>query len=50
MTLLLTRGDLAALLTLDDCIGVAIEDVGAAAAVYEKALRAGRGLSADLGR
>ena len=57
MTLLLTRSDVAALLTLDDCIaavevfdstGVAIEDVAAAAAVYEKAVRAARGVTVDL--
>lgn len=37
-------------ITVFDSTGVAIEDVAAAAAVYEKALRAGRGLSADLAR
>jgi ornithine cyclodeaminase/alanine dehydrogenase-like protein (mu-crystallin family) len=35
-------------ITLFDSTGVAIEDVAAAVAVYEKALAAGRGLSVDL--
>ena len=37
-------------ITIFDSTGVAIEDVAAAAAVYEKAVRAGRGLTADLAR
>jgi ornithine cyclodeaminase/alanine dehydrogenase-like protein (mu-crystallin family) len=35
-------------ITLFDSTGVAIEDVAAAVAVYEKAMAAGRGLSVDL--
>jgi ornithine cyclodeaminase/alanine dehydrogenase-like protein (mu-crystallin family) len=35
-------------ITIFDSTGVAIEDVAAAVAVYEKALAAGRGLSVDL--
>ena len=35
-------------ITIFDSSGVAVEDVAAAVAVYEKALAAGRGLSVDL--
>jgi ornithine cyclodeaminase/alanine dehydrogenase-like protein (mu-crystallin family) len=35
-------------ITIFDSSGVAIEDVAAAAVVYEKAVGAGRGLSVDL--
>jgi ornithine cyclodeaminase/alanine dehydrogenase-like protein (mu-crystallin family) len=35
-------------ITIFDSTGVAIEDVAAAAAVYEKALALGRGLPMDL--
>jgi alanine dehydrogenase len=37
-------------ITIFDSTGVAIEDVAAAVAVYENAVRAGRGLTLDLGR
>ena len=59
MTLLLSRSDVADLLPIEACIeavegafrlhGEGLEDVAAAAAVYERAVRAGRGVKIDLG-